>query len=79
MHREIHTACSERNPPKGDQNRNRHVKDQVCLCTKHKSVNRSILASANVLNQIVCVCARQSPVKSSSYCRADPPFGLPVS
>lgn len=40
---------------KGDRNCNRHLKDQVCLCTKHKYVNRSILASANVVNEIVCV------------------------
>lgn len=59
---------------KGDRNCNRHFKDQVYLCTKHKYVNRSILASTNVVNEIVCVsvCARHSPVKSSSYCRAEP-------
>lgn len=41
---------------KGDRNCNRHFKDQVYLCTKHKYVNRSILASANAVNEIVCVC-----------------------
>lgn len=41
---------------KGDRNRNWHFKDQVYLCTKHKYVNTSILASANVVNQIVCMC-----------------------
>lgn len=39
--------------PNGEQNCYRHFKDEVYLCTKHKSVNRSILASANVVNQIV--------------------------